>query len=102
MVDRLPEGIPSLPQGTSAGEFAAPVAEILQRVQRVLDEQVRPLLRDEGGDLEVVGIDQDRIVQVRLLGACHGCPGSVVASTMMAEKAVKAEVPEVRFLEAVL
>lgn len=75
--------------------------EILERVERVLDEHVRPGLRTDGGDLEVVGIDQDNIVQVRLLGACQGCSSSTFTLTMLAEKTIKAHVPEVRFLEAV-
>jgi Fe-S cluster biogenesis protein NfuA len=75
-------------------------SEILERVERVLEEHVRPGLRTDGGDLEVVSIDQDNIVQVRLLGACQGCSSSVFTLTMLAEKAIKAHVPEVRFLEA--
>ncbi len=51
--------------------------------------------------MAVVGIDEDHIVQVRLLGACQGCTSSIITLTMLAERAVKAEVPEVRFLEAV-
>jgi Fe-S cluster biogenesis protein NfuA len=76
-------------------------SEILSRVERVLDEHVRPGLRTDGGDLEVVSIDHDNIVQVRLLGACQGCSSSAFTLTMLAEKAIKAHVPEVRFLEAV-
>jgi len=72
-----------------------------RRVEQVLDEQVRPDLRRDGGDLELVGIDADRIVQVRLLGACRGCSSSTITLTMLAERAIKERVPEVRFLEAV-
>lgn len=75
--------------------------DLRARVQQVLDEQVRPGLQRDGGDLELVGIDPDRIVQVRLLGACRGCSSSTFTLTMLAERAVKASVPEVRFLEAV-
>jgi Fe-S cluster biogenesis protein NfuA len=77
------------------------LGDLLLRIQRVLDEQVRPGLRKDGGDLELVGIDEDHIVQVRLLGACQGCTSSVITLTMFAEKAIKSEIPEVRFLEAV-
>jgi len=77
------------------------ISSLLERIQRVLDEHVRPGMRTDGGDLELVGIDEDRIVQVRLLGACQGCASSVYTLTMFAEKLIKAEIPEVRFLEAV-
>jgi Fe-S cluster biogenesis protein NfuA len=72
------------------------------RIEAVLDRDVRPGLLAEGGDVELVGVDADRIVQVRLLGSCQGCPSSIYTMTMGIEAAIKAEVPEVRFLEAVL
>jgi len=72
------------------------------RIEAVLDRDVRPGLQAEGGDVELVGVDGDRIVQVRLLGSCQGCPSSIYTMTMGIEAAIKAEVPEVRFLEAVL
>lgn len=75
--------------------------DLRRRVQRVLDDQVRPGLQRDGGDLELVGIDADNIVQVRLLGACRGCSSSMITLTMLAERAVKANVPEIKFLEAV-
>jgi Fe-S cluster biogenesis protein NfuA len=76
-------------------------ALLLAQIERVLDERVRPDLRADGGDVVVVGIDDDQIVQVRLTGACQGCSSSVVTMTMRVEAAVKAAIPEIRFLEAV-
>ena len=81
----------------------AVTAEALKsRVETVLDRDVRPGLRADGGDVEVVGVDPDRIVQIRLLGTCSGCASSIYTMTMGIEAAVRAEVPEIRFLEAVL
>ena len=78
-------------------------AEALKsRIETVLDRDVRPGLRADGGDVEVVGVDPDRIVQIRLLGTCSGCASSIYTMTMGIEAAVRAEVPEIRFLEAVL
>jgi Fe-S cluster biogenesis protein NfuA len=74
---------------------------LLARVEAVLDEAVRPGLRADGGDVEVVGIDEDRVVQVRLKGACQGCPSATMTLAFGIEAALKARVPEVRFLEAV-
>lgn len=76
--------------------------ELRTRIEAVLDEHVRPGLRADGGDIEVVGVDPDNIVQVRLTGACQGCPSSVMTLTFGVEAAIKAHVPEVRFLEAVV
>ncbi len=72
------------------------------RVESVIDRAIRPGLLADGGDVEVVGVDADRIVQVRLLGSCSGCASAIYTMTMGIEAAVRAEVPEIRFLEAVL
>lgn len=77
-------------------------APILAKIEQVLDQRVRPDLRADGGDIDLVGIDTDNIVQVRLTGACQGCSSSVLTMTMRVEAALKAEIPEIRFVEAVL
>jgi Fe-S cluster biogenesis protein NfuA len=84
-----------MPEADSSGDLRG-------RIEAVLDRDVRPGLVAEGGDVELVGVDEDRIVQVRLLGSCQGCASSIYTMTMGIEAAIKAQVPEVRFLEAVL
>jgi Fe-S cluster biogenesis protein NfuA len=74
---------------------------LLDRIERVLEDQVRPDLRADGGDIVLAGIDADNIVQVRLTGACQGCSSSVYTLSMRVEAILKAEIPEIRFLEAV-
>jgi Fe-S cluster biogenesis protein NfuA len=74
---------------------------ILERIERVLDAEVRPDLQTDGGGIELVGMDEDRIVQVRLTGACQGCSSSLITLTMRVESVLKAAVPEIRFVEAV-
>ncbi len=78
-----------------------PDPELRCRIERVLDEQVRPDLQSDGGGIELVGIDTDRIVQVRLTGACQGCASSIITLSMRVEATLKAAVPEIRFVEAV-
>ncbi len=75
--------------------------DILDKIERVLDERVRPDLRADGGDIVLVGIDDDNIVQVRLTGACQGCSSAIVTLSMRVESTLKAAVPEIRFIEAV-
>lgn len=76
-------------------------ATLLQRIEAVLDREIRPGLLPDGGDVELVGIDDDRIVQVRMKGVCATCPSTWTTLTFGIEQAVRAEVPEIRFLEAV-
>jgi Fe-S cluster biogenesis protein NfuA len=74
---------------------------LLDRIETVLEEHVRPDLRTDGGDVVVVGLDPDNILQVRLTGACQGCSASIFTLTMRVEATLKAMVPEIRFVEAV-
>ena len=76
--------------------------ELLRRIEAVLDAEVRPALRGDGGDVELVGVDTDRIVQVRLQGACQGCSSSAITLTMGIESTLKKRIPEIRFLELVV
>jgi Fe-S cluster biogenesis protein NfuA len=72
-------------------------------IQEVLDRDVRPGLIADGGDIELVGIDEDRIVQVRLLGSCAaGCGTGAISLVMGIEAELKRSIPEIRFLEPVL
>jgi Fe-S cluster biogenesis protein NfuA len=68
------------------------------RVAQVLAEEVRPVLGMDGGDLELLDI-QDGVVQVRLTGGCGGCPGTLMAMIMGIEQELRKRIPEVQYLE---
>jgi len=70
-----------------------------EKVERAL-EKVRPLLQMDGGDVELVGIE-DGIVSVRLSGACSGCAMSQVTLSQGVEEAIREEVPEIKKVVAV-
>ena len=63
-----------------------------QKVQEVIDE-VRPMLQNDGGDCEVVGIEGKK-VKIRLNGACSGCPGAAMTLKMGIERRLKEQIPE--------
>jgi Fe-S cluster biogenesis protein NfuA len=71
-----------------------------QRVERVVAEEVAPLLQMDGGSVEVLDVT-DGIVQVRLHGACLSCPSSIQAVILGLEDELRRRVPEVAYLEAV-
>lgn len=52
-------------------------------------EQLRPYLKEDGGDMEFVDITDEGVVQVRLLGACSGCSMSVMTLKAGLEAQVK-------------
>lgn len=75
-------------------------SRLLERVGAALDEHVRPDLAELGGDVELIGIDEDAIVQIRLLGDCGGCAPTIYQWTLVVESILKAHVPEIRVVEA--
>ena len=89
-------GAPAAP----ATPIAANPHTVEGRVQRVL-ELIRPAVQSDGGDLELVGITPEGIVQIRLHGACVGCPSSAATLQIGIEKNLKDHVPEVRSVQAV-
>lgn len=62
--------------------------DLKARVQEVLDK-VRPGLQADGGDCELVDVLEDGTVQVRLTGACKGCPMSQMTLQMGIEATLK-------------
>ena len=63
-------------------------------------EQIRPTLQADGGDVELVGID-DGVVSLKLTGACNGCPMSTMTLKMGIERILKGQIPEVKEVVAV-
>ena len=64
------------------------------RVARALDE-VRPSLKQHGGDVELVAVKFPDTVEVRLIGSCQSCPSSGETLSEGVEKAIKAHCPEI-------
>ncbi len=63
-------------------------------------EEVRPHLQVDGGDVELVGVE-DGVVKVKLKGACAGCPMSQMTVKWGVESYLKKKVPGVKTVESV-
>lgn len=63
-------------------------------------EEVRPHLQMDGGDVELVGVE-DGVVKVKLKGACAGCPMSQMTVKWGVESYLKKKVPGVKTVESV-
>ena len=62
-------------------------------------EKIRPALQADGGDVELVDVDLDGVVRVRLQGACAGCPMSQMTLRNGIERVLKKEIPEIKAVE---
>jgi len=76
------------------------MSDLKKRVQTVIDD-LRPLLQADGGDIELVDVQEDGLVKVQLKGACQGCPGAAMTLKNGVEQRLKQVVPEVTSVEAV-
>ncbi|MBN2238922.1 MAG: NifU family protein [Dehalococcoidales bacterium] len=66
-----------------------------EKVEEVLG-MVRPMLNRDGGDVELVDVDDDGTVSVKLTGACNGCAMATLTLKMGIERILKEEIPEVK------
>lgn len=72
-----------------------------EKIEKILTEEVRPMLAMHGGDIELIDVTNEGIVKVRLTGGCAGCPGARMTLTSVVENAIKPKAPWVKKVEAV-
>ncbi len=59
-------------------------------------QKIRPALQADGGDIELVDVTPEGVVQVKLKGACGGCPMATMTLKQGVERELKKEIPEVK------
>ena len=62
---------------------------------------VRPSLEADGGNVSLVNITEDNVVEVQLQGACRGCPMAQMTLAMGIGRVLRQEVPEITDVRAV-
>lgn len=68
--------------------------ERLERINQILDEQVRPYLQYDGGDLHILGLEGNRLV-VHYQGACGSCPSSISGTLVSIEQLLRTIEPDI-------
>lgn len=63
--------------------------------------RIRPYLKRDGGDVELIDITDDNVVKVKLVGACGACPMSILTLKGGIEAELKKAIPELKAVEAV-
>ena len=69
--------------------------ESIEKINLAL-EQIRPFLKDDGGDIEFIELTDDNIVKVKFLGACSDCSMSAMTLKGGVEEAIKKNVPDIQ------
>jgi len=75
-------------------------AVFIKKIDKALDN-VRPHLRVDGGDVEVVEITDDMIVKIKWLGNCENCFMSTMTMKAGIEQELQSKFPEIKGVEAV-
>lgn len=69
--------------------------EVRFNVEKALEE-IRPFLKNDGGDISLISIeDDDRLVKVQLQGACVGCSVNTMTLKSGVEMTIKRYVPQI-------
>lgn len=91
----LPQAAAPIAPAPPAKAPAAPLSpyQLSKKIEKTIDEYVRPLMRRDGGDVEIVDI-KDFLVYCRMVGACQGCRNASQTSRMMIEQTLKDLVDE--------
>ena len=71
-----------------------------EKVEKVLEE-IRPMLQMEGGDVELIDVNEEGVVKVRLQGACGACPMSTYTLKLGIEQRLKEKIPEIKEVQEV-
>jgi Fe-S cluster biogenesis protein NfuA len=78
----------------------APAPSLEERIQQVLDGY-RPTLYMDGGDVELLHIDEQGIAHVKMLGACIDCPISLLTMKLGIQRLLKENFAEVKGIHAI-
>lgn len=73
---------------------------LLEKINLALND-VRPFLRVDGGDVEVVDITDDMTVQIKWMGMCESCSMSAMTMKAGIEQAIKSKMPEINAVIAI-
>ena len=73
---------------------------LLEKIETSLDT-LRPYLKDDGGNVEIVEVTDEMILKLKLVGSCSTCPQSFMTMKAGIEEAVKRAVPEIKSVVAV-
>ncbi len=64
------------------------LVEKTRMIERVIDEEVRPILRRDGGDVELIDVQGNKVV-VRLIAPCDGCYASAMTVRELVEEKLR-------------
>ena len=68
---------------------------MIEQIEKLLDEKVRPQLALHNGDVKIISYE-NQILKIQLLGQCSGCPSATLTTEELIKKEVMDALPEVK------
>lgn len=81
--------------GSKAVESLDVSSPLAAQLSAFIDEEIRPAVAQDGGDVQFVGLTDDRVVQLRLIGSCSTCPSSTATLAFGIERMLTEEFPDI-------
>jgi len=75
-------------------------SELKSNIEKALDE-IRPFLQNDGGDISLISIEDDKIVKVQLEGACVGCSVNQMTLKTGVEMTIKKYLPQIESVTSI-
>ena len=69
--------------------------DLLENVEKALDE-IRPFLQNDGGNINLIGIENETVVKVQLIGACSTCTVNQMTLKSGVEMTIKKYAPQIQ------
>ena len=98
IADFIESGEMAVIEDDNPGSAARELSPIEQRIVELLNEEIRPAIAQDGGDVTFESF-KDGVVYLRLVGSCGTCPSSVTTLKMGIERLLVEEIPEVERVE---
>lgn len=98
--EHLEAGKPVITDALPTEEHGTDDSDIARRIKTILDEQVRPAVAMDGGDI-VFNRFEEGVVYLELKGSCAGCPSSTATLKMGIEQHLREVIPEVEEVQAI-
>ena len=68
---------------------------LLENVEKALEE-IRPFLQNDGGNINLIGIENETVVKVQLIGACSTCTVNQMTLKSGVEMTIKKHAPQIQ------
>lgn len=69
---------------------------MITRIEKVMEEKVRPQLMSHEGNVEIKELTEEGILKIQLTGQCAGCPSARITTEELIGKTIMEEIPEVK------